>query len=208
MKNQWKWVVSVCTVVVMLCGSALQAADIQSMQADDSDESEIRILMSERDRQIKSVIGESDDVSDAQREELEQIVNEMVDYPTMARYALDDTWGELDSETRSEFTQLFSSIVRDQSMNNMEIYRAEISYGEIEVKGEKAHVMTEASLQSVTTQVNYTLMRRDGEWMITDIILDEVSTADSYHRQFQSVIRQRGFDALLQSLKRRAERID
>ncbi|MEX0593609.1 MAG: ABC transporter substrate-binding protein, partial [Balneolaceae bacterium] len=63
------------------------------------------------------------------------------------------------------------------------------------------------SLESVTTGVHYTLRRTEGSWMITDIILDDVSTADSYQRQFQSVIRQRGFEALFNSLKRRADRI-
>lgn len=202
--NQGKWSASVWMIVVMFCGPVLLADDLQAVQ---TDESEIRMLLSERDRQIKSVLEGDQDVNEAQQEELEQIVNEMVDYPSMARYALHETWTELDSETRNEFTELFSAIVRDQSMNNMEIYRADVSYGEIEVNGEKAHVITQASLENVTTPVNYTLVRQNGTWMITDIILDEVSTADSYRRQFQSVIRQRGFDALLQSLRRRAERI-
>jgi len=48
--------------------------------------------------------------------------------------------------------------------------------------------------------------RRDSEWMITDMIIDEVSTVESYNRQFQSIIRQRGFDALMDSLRRRAAR--
>lgn len=205
--NQGKWIASVWMMVVMFCGPVLLSADLQALQKDHSDESEIRLLLSERDRQIKSVLEGDEDVSEVQQEELEQIVNEMVDYPSMARYALDDTWAELDSETRNEFTELFSAIVRDQSMNNMEVYRADISYGEVEVNGKQAHVATQASLKKVTTQVNYTLKRQNGTWMITDIILDEVSTADSYRRQFQSVIRQRGFDALLQSLRRRAERI-
>ena len=44
-------------------------------------------------------------------------------------------------------------------------------------------------------------------WMITDMSIDNVSTADSYNRQFQGIIRKRGFDALLTSLRKRAERI-
>lgn len=203
----WKGLMSRWLMVGTLCVSSLQAPNAEAMQADHSDESEIRMLLGERDRQIKSVIDGDQEVSDAQQKELEEIVNEMVDYSSMARYALAETWEELDSETRTEFTRLFSTIVRDQSMNNMEIYRADISYGEIVVDGEEAHVETEASLENVTTGVHYSLKRMDGSWMITDIILDDVSTADSYRRQFQSVIRQRGFEALFDSLKRRAERI-
>ncbi|MGM0506492.1 MAG: ABC transporter substrate-binding protein, partial [Bacteroidota bacterium] len=161
-----KGLMSGLLILATLCVPALEAADLQAKQTVDSEESEIRELLGERDREIKSVIDGDEEVSDAQREELEEIVNEMVDYHSMARYALGETWAELDSETRAEFTRLFSTIVRDQSMNNMEIYRAEISYGEIDVDGEEAHVETEASLEKVTTGVHYTLKRTDGSWMI------------------------------------------
>jgi phospholipid transport system substrate-binding protein len=36
--------------------------------------------------------------------------------------------------------------------------------------------------------------------------IDDVSTAGSYHRQFQRIINQKGFDSLMNSLRKRADR--
>lgn len=207
MKN-WTWLVVVLWLPVLIgWAPAMQSQGAASVSVE-SDEAEIRTLLAERDRQIKEVMDGDGEITDAQRDELEKIVNEFVDYPSMAAYALGETWDELSDQTRSSFSSSFAAIVRDQSLNNLEIYRAEIAYGMVDVSDNEAFVETTASLENVTTQVNYRMERRAGNWLITDIILDDVSTADSYRRQFQSVIRQRGFDALFDSVKRRAERID
>jgi phospholipid transport system substrate-binding protein len=51
--------------------------------------------------------------------------------------------------------------------------------------------------------VAYEMERREGSWRVTDIVIDEVSTADSYARSFQTVIRKRGFETLMQSLRKK-----
>jgi phospholipid transport system substrate-binding protein len=49
------------------------------------------------------------------------------------------------------------------------------------------------------------LNRKDGEWRVVDIVLDDVSTAEGYARSFQTVIRKRGFDALMTSLNKKLD---
>jgi phospholipid transport system substrate-binding protein len=173
-----------------------------------SDASEIRSLLEERDEQIKELLGpEGTEYTDEQLRELQGIINDMIDYRSMAAYALDNTYDEISESEREEFVELFAVIVRDQSMNRLEIYRAEVSYGDIRVTNGEAFVETTVRLDNVRTPVNYTMEQRSGEWIITDMEIDGVSTAGSYQRQFQNIIRQRGFDALLESLQRRADRI-
>ena len=67
-------------------------------------------------------------------------------------------------------------------------------------------VKTTAELDEVRTPVDYR-MRYDGEeWVITDMSIDDVYTAESYNNQFQRIIAKRGFDALMKSLRKRANR--
>ncbi|MGA1465768.1 MAG: ABC transporter substrate-binding protein, partial [Balneolaceae bacterium] len=47
---------------------------------------------------------------------------------------------------------------------------------------------------------------RANEWHILDMSVDGVSSVESYRRQFQSIIRKRGFEPLLSSLRKRAAR--
>jgi phospholipid transport system substrate-binding protein len=170
-------------------------------------ESEIRQMLDERDREIKELLGsEGTQYTQEQRDKLKDIINDVIDYRAMAQQALGATYDEISEEKRDEFTSLFATIIRDNSLNRLDIYRASISYNSIEVNGNSALVNTTAQLDNVRTTVAYDMDKRNGEWYITDMTIDDVSTVESYNRQFQSIIRQRGFDALLQSLQRRAAR--
>lgn len=170
-------------------------------------EQQIRQLLNERDDEIKELLGpEGTSYTQEQRNELKEIINGVIDFRSMAQYALGDTFNEISEDRREQFVDLFSTVVRDQSLNRLEIYRADVEYEEITVDGDQATVNTVAQLEDVRTPVGYEMERRDGEWIVTDFSIDGVSTAESYNTQFQNIIRQRGFDALFDSLERRAAR--
>ena len=170
-------------------------------------EQEIREMLNERDEEIKELLGpEGTSYTDDQRAELKEIINGVIDFRSMAEYALGDTFDEISEERRDRFVELFATVVRDQSLNRLEIYRAEVQYNEIEVNGDQATVQTVAQLENVRTPVGYEMEKRGDEWVVTDFSIDGVSTAESYNTQFQNIIRQRGFDALFNSLERRASR--
>jgi len=170
-------------------------------------EQEIREMLNERDEEIKELLGpEGTSYTDDQRAELKEIINGVIDFRSMAAYALGNTFDDISEERRDRFVELFATVVRDQSLNRLEIYRADVQYNEIEVNGDEATVQTVAQLENVRTPVGYEMEKRNGEWVVTDFSIDGVSTAESYNTQFQNIIRQRGFDALFDSLERRASR--
>lgn len=186
-------------VIIMLIAVSSVAAQ--------SAENEIREMLDERDDEIKELLGpKGTEHTQEQRDKLKDIINDVIDYRAMARRALGNTYDEISDEQREEFVSLFATIIRDNSLNRLDIYRAEVTYNSIEVENDSAFVRTIAQLENVRTSVDYSMQKKEDDWMITDMSIDEVSTADSYNRQFQSIIRQRGFDALLQSLQRRAAR--
>ncbi len=186
-------------VIIMLIAVSSVAAQ--------SAENEIREMLDERDDEIKELLGpKGTEHTQEQRDKLKDIINDVIDYRAMAQRALGNTYDEISDEQREEFVSLFATIIRDNSLNRLDIYRAEVTYNSIEVENDSAFVRTIAQLENVRTSVDYSMQKKEDDWMITDMSIDEVSTADSYNRQFQSIIRQRGFDALLQSLQRRAAR--
>ncbi len=167
---------------------------------------EIRSILDDRDDQIKELLGPGDsDITDQQREQLRDIVNDMMDYREMGRYALDDKFEELDSAEQDEFIELFAKIIRDQSLQRLDIYRAEVVYDEIEVHNSTAKVSTTAILDKNRIPILYRMMEKDGEWVITDMSIDDAWTAESYRRSFQNIIRRRGYEALIENLRRRAD---
>ncbi len=164
-------------------------------------------MLDERDAEIKELLGPKEtEYTQEQRNQLKDIINGVIDFGAMAQHALGNTYDEISEEQREEFVSLFATIIRDNSLNRLDIYRAEVTYNDIKVENNSAHVKTTAQLENVRTPVDYDLKKKDGDWVVTDFWVDNVSTAESYNRQFQSIIRQRGFDALLESLQRRAAR--
>ncbi|WP_018126695.1 MlaC/ttg2D family ABC transporter substrate-binding protein [Balneola vulgaris] len=178
----------------------------QNVQAQ-TPSTEIQNMLEERDQEIKTLLGpKGSEYTDQQRNKLKDIINGVIDFKAMATYALGDTYSTLDEATQVEFVELFATIVRDQSLNKLDIYRADVSYKSIDVNADKARVETLAVLDEVRTPLYYTMKKEDGEWVITDMIIDDVSTAESYNKQFQRIINKRGFDALMSSLRKRAAR--
>lgn len=170
-------------------------------------EQAIKQLLQERDQEIKTLLGpEGTEYTQEQRMELKNIINGVIDYSAMAKYALQDTYNEISTAEQEEFVNLFSTIIRDQSLNKLDIYRSEVTYRDIEINGDDAVVNTMATRKNVRTPVVYELHYNNGEWVVTDFSIDDVSTADSYQRQFQSIIRKKGFDSLMETLRKRASR--
>ncbi|MEL7834884.1 ABC transporter substrate-binding protein [Fodinibius sp. Rm-B-1B1-1] len=171
------------------------------------DSTTIRTLLEERDAEIKDLVGpKGTEYSQEQRDKLKDIINGIIDYRAMAQQALQTTYDTLSEDQREEFVDLFSTIIRDQSLNKLDIYRADVKYEKIAVDDSSATVQTLAQLEKVRTPVTYQMKFEESkdQWVVTDMIIDDVSTAGSYQRQFQNVIRKKGYDSLLETLRKRA----
>ncbi len=167
---------------------------------------EIREMLEERDREIKDILGDRDSFTQEQRDELMNLVNGVINFREMGRQALGTHWREISDTQRDQFVDVFSDIVRLQSLSDLEVYNSEVSYEEITVDGDSAYVNTNTIYQGTPTKVEYYMGKADGEWFVHDIVLDEVSTVGGYERSFRRIINRRGFDALMNSLENRRER--
>lgn len=187
-----------CFAVLLIFPAALSAQQ--------QDSAAVRALLDQRDREIKDLVGpEGTEYTEAQRQKLKDIINGIIDYRSMAAYALQQTWDTLSAGGRDDFVEVFSTVVRDQSMNNLDIYRAEVDYLSIRVYGDSARVHTTVRQEESRIPVHYDLVY-DGSWAVTDIIIDDVSTAESYRNQYRRIINQRGYPVLLEALRKRAGR--
>ncbi len=168
---------------------------------------EIQAMLEGRDAQIKTMLQGEGDFTDAQREQLRDLVNNVIDFEAMGQQALGRHWADLTEAQRTEFVEVFSEIVRSQSLADLDPYRAAVTYENIDVEGDAAHVVTSTVYKENPITVEYKLGFRNDQWMVDDIILDEVSTAEGYARSFQSVVRKRGFETLMKSLRKKRDQV-
>lgn len=213
------FILSPLVCVIMLYGSAL------GQTVPGSAPEEVREILvtqlEKRDQEIKQLIGDQkDEVQGEKREELSRMVFDLLDAEALAAFALQDTFQVINEEDRERFIDLFGRILRDQSLANLDIYRAEISYDSVGLASPNLVrptvdltdityvVYTKAKFEDVETPVVYVMAEdQNSTWRILDMSIDDVYTGESYRRQFQSIMRSRGFQPLLESLQRRADRI-
>lgn len=182
---------------------------ISSSAAAQRDSTTVRELLEQRDQEIKDLVGpKGTEYTQERREKLKDIINGIIDYEAMASFALQETYDTLTTDQREEFVDLFATIIRDQSLNKLDIYRADVRYEAIKVNDDTAEVTTMVTLEDVRTPVIYDMKFRDSndQWVVTDMVIDDVSTAGSYRRQFQNIIRKKGYQSLLETLRKRASR--
>lgn len=170
-------------------------------------EAEIRNMLEARDQQIKDILAGSSDYTAGQRQELKTLINGVIDFRSMAQTALGPFWDDRTEAERDSFVAVFRDIVRAQSLSDLDVYNSTVTYDAIDVSGDSAFVRTMTTYKEARTPVEYVLHRADSTWKAEDIIVDGVSTADGYARSFQTVVRRRSFDALMQSLERKRETI-
>lgn len=172
-------------------------------------EQAIRQLLEQRDREIKQLLGDKATFTAQQRDQLKDLINGVIDFRAMGRLALGPYWDDLTAAQRTEFVDIFSEIVRSQSLSDLDVYRSKVTYDAIEVEGDSAFVRTTTVYKEVPAQVAYVLGYTDEHgWQAHDIILDEVSTVDGYARSFQTMIRKRGFETLMDRLQKKLDSME
>ncbi|MCS7082296.1 MAG: ABC transporter substrate-binding protein [Bacteroidetes bacterium] len=185
--------------------TALLLLGAVSVARGQGEEARVRALLEARDRQIKAILGpQGASYSSEQRERLKGVLTELMDFEAMARVALGPWWERISAAERTQFVSAFRRVIEENSLKNLDIYRARVAYEGIRVVGDSAYVQTRAALERTSARVDYVLRKRGAAWVIVDYVLDGVSTAQSYRRSFEPVLRSRGFHYLLERLQRRA----
>lgn len=166
---------------------------------------EVRAFMEQRDGEIKKALRHVDQ-NEQSRERARSLINDRIDFAEMGRRALGRYHAELSTEGRKEFVETFAAIVRAQSLSDLSVYNAQVTFDSVGVTDDQAYVLTRATLDKATLQVEYFLHRKGDSWWLYDIVIDDVGTVEGYAISFQTYIRKRGLAAFLDSLRRKLAR--
>lgn len=208
----WNTLTSRRTLVFLFTALLLAfGALAQPAQAQTDRKAEIRQLLDQRDRQIKAILGTSGSFTEAQRAKLKTLVSGLIDFRAMGQEALGPYWKDISYDQQTEFVEVFGDIVKEQSLADLEPYRAPVNYQQVRVDGNDAYVKTTSVQKGERIPVEYDLVYRKtdggGEWRARDIVVDEVSTVDGYKRSFRRQIQRRGFDALMKGLRNKLKKV-
>jgi phospholipid transport system substrate-binding protein len=144
-------------------------------------------------------------------EQLSQVVERFVDFQELSKRALGGTWAKLTPAQRQEVSSAMEGLLRAsyaQKAISQSKVLAKVRYGEETIVGKEARVNTTLLVGGDEIPVNYKLHQQKGTWRIYDVITEDVSLLETYKEQFGTLLREKGFDGLLATLKAKREQLE
>ena len=146
-------------------------------------------------------------------EELTVLLGEFLDYERLAELSLAEQWDKRSPRELEQFVSLLRQLVERQYQRNME---STLDYKVKWVGTEPIDggVQVKSSARSVTKKrqppitIDYSMSRDEQQWKVFDILTDDVSLVKNYKRQFRRVIKDEGWDGLIDRMEKKLEEED
>lgn len=154
------------------------------------------------------------------RKTKKKIIHGTFDIRELSKRSLRSHWGKRTPQEQDEFVQLLTDLLEEKALFSKEQSAAKSKSGGkyyVKYRGHKflnkaktkAYVRTKVVVPSenISITLNYRLTRKDGQWKIYDIIVDEASLVDNYSYQFDKIIQKNGYQDLTGRMSRKLEQI-
>ncbi|GLI40103.1 ABC transporter substrate-binding protein [Geobacter hydrogenophilus] len=143
------------------------------------------------------------------RQELKKAIGAVFDYGEMAQRAMARHWKDRNAAEKKEFVSLFETLLENSYADKIESYNQEkIVYLNERIEGEYAEVRSKVvTAKRDEYSLDYRLMNKGGKWMAYDVVIEGVSLVSNYRGQFNKIITNEGYPALLKKLKSKSAEI-
>jgi len=144
----------------------------------------------------------------ARGKELTKLLGGFLDYERLARLSLDKEWDEHSPRERAHFVSLLRQLVERHYQPNMEStlkYKVKWVGTEPIETGVKVKSLARsvAKKRQPPVAIDYSMSPAGKKWKVFDIFTDDVSLVKNYKRQFRRVIRDEGWDGLLDRMEKK-----
>ena len=145
--------------------------------------------------QILNILSEPEpkqnDQSRIQKEKLGAVIEKTFDFREMASRSLARHWNRFTDSQKKEFTSLFSRLLGNTYIERIRRgYKDEkVEYlGQEMVGDSKAFVKTKVFGEGLEIPVNYSMLKRNGIWVVYDVNIEGVSMVKNYRSQFGGIL--------------------
>jgi phospholipid transport system substrate-binding protein len=146
---------------------------------------------------------QSADKRKERREQLSTVISARFDFAEMAKRSLGAEWRRLTPSQRREFVDLFTDLLRDAYVADIESYKGEkIIYTRETQEEQYAVVQTIIrSPEGAEYAVDYRLHLIDNDWKVYDVVIENVSVVNNYRSQFARVMSRSSYEGLIRALR-------
>jgi phospholipid transport system substrate-binding protein len=157
-----------------------------------------RVLAILQDPKLKS----KDKVNE-RRELLRRVIEARFDFTEMGKRSLGAEWRRLKPSQQEEFVELFTDLLRDAYVADIESYKGEkVIYTRETEEDQFATVHTMIrSPEGTEYSLEYRLRLIGKDWKAYDVVIENVSIVNNYRSQFARLINKSSYDGLIRALK-------
>lgn len=141
---------------------------------------------------------------DVKRAQLSSLVRERFDFPTMSQWVLGPQWRQSSAAEQERFIVLFSDLLEATYLGRIDEYSDE----QVEFLGEKIEerrATVDTRIVTATTEIptTYRLVVRGEQWLVFDVIIENVSMVRNYRSSFSEIVRREGMQGLFSQMEQR-----
>jgi phospholipid transport system substrate-binding protein len=161
------------------------------------------ILRIVRDKDLKQQ-GKSEE----RRQLLEKTVGARFDYQEMSRRALGAPWNGLSDEQKTEFVDLFRTLLTNSYADKIETYSGEgVQYLNERTDKEYAEVRSKVLSGKTEIPLDYRLINKGDDWRVYDVVVDGVSLVNNYRGQFAKILKASSYTDLVDQLRKKSDKL-
>jgi phospholipid transport system substrate-binding protein len=136
------------------------------------------------------------------RAAVREVIDQVLDFPTMAERALGRHWSVRSAAEREEFVRVFSDLLEATYLGELERHADDsITYLKESVDGEEATVETKIVSGKSDNRVVYRMHQRDGRWLVYDVLVGGLSVVDNLRSQLNRILRDSSYADLIAKLR-------
>ncbi len=164
-----------------------------------------RALMVLTDKELKEA-GKAKE----RRKKLEEIVSNRFSYEELTKRVLGARWPKLSDDERKEVVSLFRDLLIKTYADRVEAYSGEpVDYLAERVEKvrdmEYAEVRTKAKVGNADVPIDYRLIHMSDEWVVYDMVIDEISLVSNYRSQFKKILTNGTYQDLVAQLRKKTD---
>ena len=158
------------------------------------------------DKLLRQKVEKGTPAEQKQKDEIKRLAATLLDYDELAQKSLAMHWEKLTSPQRNEFVSTLRELIErnyvKQLRTNLDY---QVQYKNEENEGEQATVSTIVKVKSAgkntDAEIIYKMKKAADGWHVWDVITDEISLVKNYRTQFNKIITEQSYDALIKKMK-------
>lgn len=141
-----------------------------------------------------------------QRQQISHLIRNKFDFEVMSQGALGRSWQTASDQEQQRFVELFSRLLEETYLGRIRAYTDQkISYGEESIRKGRAVVETFIHDGGVDIPISYKLIPHGQDWLVYDVVIEEVSLIRNYRSSYQNILRSKGMAHLLEEMSQQIE---